>query len=271
MLRPAEIAERIDPKMAERYLEMILQETEYAVPSGSHRSRTALLSDQQPGTLWGEALRSFAQFKAFGSVVLMTHGARVHQMLAARETRMAGAAYAGSLLFTTALLGGLAMQMKQIAGGRDPQAMDNGSFWMAAMLQGGGLGIYGDFLFGDLNRFGGGFATALAGPLVGKANDFWNLTAGNVAQLASGERTHFGRELVRFSKGLVPGGTIWYLRLAYERMLLDQLHYLVDPEAQDAFRRQQRNWARNTGQDFFWRPGEMAPARAPDLGAATGR
>lgn len=271
MLRPAEIAERIDPKMAERYLEMILQETEYAVPSGSHRSRTALLSDQQPGTLWGEALRSFAQFKAFGSVVLMTHGARVHQMLARRETRMAGAAYAGSLLFTTALLGGLAMQLKQIAGGRDPQAMDNGSFWMAAMLQGGGLGIYGDFLFGDLNRFGGGFATALAGPLVGKANDFWNLTAGNVAQLASDERTHFGRELVRFSKGLVPGGTIWYLRLAYERVLLDQLQYLVDPEAQDAFRRQQRNWARNTGQEFFWRPGEMAPARAPDVGAALGR
>lgn len=270
MLRPNEIAGRIDPKLAERYLEMILQETEYAVPSGSHRSRTALLSDQQPGTLWGEALRSFAQFKAFGSVVLMTHGARVHQMLARRETRMAGAAYAGSLLFTTALLGGMSMQLKQLAAGRDPQAMDNAAFWGAAMLQGGGLGIYGDFLFADLNRFGGGFATSLAGPLVGKANDFWNLTAGNAAQLASDEKTHFGRELVRFSRGLVPGGTIWYLKLGYERVFLDQLQYLVDPEAQDAFRRAQRNWARNTGQEFWWQPGRATPSRGPDLGAALG-
>lgn len=270
MLRPNEIAQRVDPRLAERYLEMVLQETEYAVPSGSHRSRTALLSDQQPGTFWGEALRSFSQFKAFGAVVMMTHGARIHQMLAKRETRMAGAAYAGSLLITTTLLGGLSMQLKQLAAGRDPQAMDNGKFWGAAMLQGGGLGIYGDFLFGDLNRFGGGFATTLGGPLVGRANDFWNLTAGNVAQLASDEKTHFGRELVRFSKGLVPGGTIWYLKLAYERVMLDQLQYLVDPEAADAFKRQQQSWARNTGQAFWWRPGEMAPTRAPDIGATIG-
>jgi hypothetical protein len=187
MLRPNEIAERVDPRLAERYLEMILQETEYAVPNASHRSRTALLTDQQPGTFWGEMLRSFAQFKSFGSVVMLLHGQRVHQMLSARETRMRGAAYAGSLLFTTAVLGGMSLQLKQLAGGRDPQDMT------AALLQGGGLGIYGDFLFGELNRFGGGFATTLAGPLVGRANDFWNLTAGNVAQLASGENTHFGR------------------------------------------------------------------------------
>lgn len=271
MLRPNEIAQRVDPHLAERYLEMILQETEYAVPAGSHRSRTALLSDQQPGTLWGEALRSFSQFKAFGAVVLMTHGARIHAMLAKRETRMAGAAYAGSLLITTTLLGGLSMQLKQIANGRDPQAMDNPKFWSAALLQGGGLGIYGDFLFSDLNRFGGGFGTTLAGPLVGRANDFWNLTAGNAVQLATGEKTHFGRELVRFAKGLVPGGTIWYLKLAYERMVLDQLQYLVDPEASDAFKRQQRNWLKNTGQEFFWRPGEAIPSRAPDLGAVAGQ
>lgn len=275
MLRPNEIAQRIDPRLAERYLEMMLQETEYAVPSGSHRSRTALLSDQQPGTFWGEMLRSFAQFKSFGSVVILTHGARIHAMLARRESRMAGAAYAGSLLFTTALLGGLSLQLKQIAAGRDPRDMGGpsdpktaASFWGAAMLQGGGLGIYGDFLFADLNRFGGGFATTLAGPLVGKANDFWNLTAGNVAQLASDETTHFGRELVRFSKGLIPGGNIWYLKLGFERAFLDQLQYLVDPEAADAFRRQQKNWARNTGQEFFWQPGAAMPTRAPDLGAA---
>lgn len=268
MLRPNEIAQHIDQHVAERYLEMILQETEYAVPGGFHRSRTALLSDQQPGTLWGEVLRSFAQFKNFGVVLLLTHGARIHSMLARRETRMAGAAYAGSVLITTTLLGALSMQLKQIVNGRDPQGMSDPAFWGAALLQGGGLGIYGDFLFADLNRYGGGFATTLAGPLISRANNFWNLTAGNAVQLATDEKTHFGRELVRFAKGLVPGGTIWYLKLAYERVVLDQLQWLVDPEAADAFKRQQRNWLKNTGQEFYWRPGEVLPTRAPDLGAA---
>ncbi len=265
MLRPNEISERINPQLAERYLEMILQETEFAVPSGSHRSRTILVDQNQPGTLWGEALRSFGQFKSFGAVVLMLHGARVHGLLAQRETRMAGMAYAGSLLFTTATLGAVSIQLKQIAAGRDPQDMTDPAFMGAALLQGGGLGIYGDFLFSDINRFGGGFATTLAGPLVGRANDFWNLTAGNAVQLASGEKTHFGRELVRFVKGNFPGSNIWYLKLAAERRVFDQLAWLADPEAQKAFKRQQQYWRRATGQEYFWRPGEKLPDRAPAL------
>lgn len=263
MLRPSEIA-RVDEGLASRYLEMVLMETEFAVPSTSHRARSALLDQNQPGTLWGEVLRSFAQFKSFGATVLYLHGARIHGLMAKRETRMAGAAYAGSMLFSTTLLAGLSIQLKQLASGRDPRDMTTPEFWGAAMLQGGGMGIYGDFMFAELNRFGGGIMSTLAGPLFGKANDFWNLSAGNAMQLASGEKTQFGRELVRFSKGLLPGGNLWYLKLGFERVVLDQLQYLADPEAADAFKRQQRYWANGTGQEFFWRPGEMAPQRAPD-------
>src|SRR5690606_20961130 len=51
------------------------------------------------------------------------------------------------------------------------------------------------------------------GPLIGQANDSWSLTAGNLVQLASGEKTNFGRELVSFARGNIPGGNIWCLRL----------------------------------------------------------
>ncbi|WP_127523670.1 hypothetical protein [Mesorhizobium sp. Z1-4] len=263
MLRPAEIA-KVDENLAERYLEMILMETEYAVPSSSHRTRSALLDQNQPGTLWGEVLRSFAQFKAFGSAVIFLHGARTHRLLAQRGV-MKGAAYAGSVLFSTTLVAGLALQLKQIAAGRDPRDMQDPKFWTAAMLQGGGLGIYGDFMFAELNRYGGGLMTTLGGPLFGKANDFRNLTAGNAVQLASDDKTHFGRELIRFSKGLIPGGNLWYLKLGFERTVLDQLQWLADPEAADAFKRQQKYWSREYGQDYFWKPGRLAPDRAPQL------
>ena len=264
MLRPAEIA-RVDQHLAERYLEAILMETEYAVPSTSHRTRSALIAQNQPGTLWGEALRSFSQFKSFGAAVIFLHGGRIARLLAARETRASGIGYMTGVLASTTLFAALSIQLKQIANGRDPRDMGTSDFWGAALLQGGGLGIYGDFLFANLNRYGGGFATTLAGPLVGKANDFWNLTAGNVVQLGSGEKTHFGRELVRFLRGMIPGANLWYLKLAFERGVLDNLQWLADPEAADAFRRQQQYWRRNYGQEFYWKPGETLPSRLPSL------
>lgn len=258
MLRPAEIAERIDPRLAERYLEMIQAETEYAVPNGSHRSRTVALSENQPGTLAGELARSVFQFKSFGAVFVLLHGMRMHGMVAGGEYA-AGAAYAGSLLLSTTLFGAVGLQLKQMAAGREPRDPRSPEFWGASLLQGGGLGIYGDFLFANVNRYGGGFSTTLGGPLIDRANDFWNLTAGNAIQLASGEKTHFGRELVKFARGNIPGGNIWYLKLAFERTVLDQLQFLADPEANKAFKRQQQYWQRNYGQDFFWAPGRMAP------------
>lgn len=260
ILRPADIARRMDPAIAERYLEMIQAETEFAVPSGSHRSRTSLLDQNQPGTLIGEVLRSFAQFKSFGAVFVMLHGRRVFDMVAAGE-RASGAKYAGALLLSTTFLGGVALQLKQVAAGREPRDPVDPAFWGAAILQGGGLGIYGDFLFSNVNRYGGSFSTTLAGPVVQRANDLWNLTGGNAIQLASGEKTHFGRELVKFARGNIPGGNIWYLRLAFERTVLDQAQWLMDPEANKAFKRQQQFWKREFGQDYFWRPGEMLPGR----------
>ncbi|MEO4045241.1 hypothetical protein AAFN47_26920 [Hoeflea sp. CAU 1731] len=269
-LRPVEIAERIDPALAERWLEMIQAETEYAIPSTSHRSRTAMIDQNRPGTFIGEVVRSFAQFKSFGAVMILLHGRRMFHLVTARETRPLGAAYAGGLLIATAVFGALALQIKQVAAGRDPRDMTTKDFWGGALLQGGGLGIYGDFLFADINRYGGGFASTVAGPVIERANDFWNLTAGNAVQLASGEKTHFGRELVKFARGNVPGSNIWYLRLAWERLLMDQLQYLADPEANAAFKRQQQYWKREYGQEFYWRPGERMPSRWPDVGGVAG-
>lgn len=277
MLRPAEIAERIDERLAERYLEMIQAETEYAVPNGSHRSRTVLLDQNRPGTLTGEIVRSFAQFKSFGAVFAILHGGRVAAELAADKAagrnRIVGngAKYAGALLLSTTLFGAISLQLKSLVAGRDPRDATDPLFWGAALLQGGGLGIYGDFMFSNINRYGGGLGATIGGPMAQRIGDFWNLTAGNVAQLASGEKTNFGRELVKFARGNIPGGNIWYLRLAFEREVLDQVQYLADPEANAAFKRQQQFFQREFSQGYWWRPGERLPARAPDLGAAFGQ
>jgi len=272
LLRPTEIDRGPGTPFAEKYLSMIHKETAFAVPEGGHRARVALTGQTRPGTFLGEVLRSFAQFKSFGAVFAILHGLRIHRMLVGGQVGK-GAAYAASLLISTTLFGALSLQLKQIAGGRDPRNMKDVPFWGAALLQGGGLGLFGDFLFSNINRFGGGFAQTLGGPVVSRANDLWDLTAGNLVELATdlseGKKinTHFGRELIKFARGNIPGSNLWYIKLAWERTVMDQLQFLADPEAAKAFRRQSQFWAKNFGQDYWWRPGAAAPDRGPALSA----
>jgi hypothetical protein len=76
------------------------------------------------------------------------------------------------------------------------------------------------------------------------------LGPGNMTQWVRGEKTNTGRESVRLLGQNMPGGSNWYLRLAYERGVLDNLQRLVAPEAHAAFRRkiqmQRRDLAMNS-------------------------
>jgi hypothetical protein len=246
---------------------MVLTETEYAVPTASLRGRSFLVSSNPPGTFVGTLLRSFSMYKSFPSTVMILYSGR-GAAIAAQAGGIAATRYAAKLLITTTLLGALALQLKEISKGRDPVPMTNADFWGRAALQGGGLGIFGDFLGQDVNRFGGGLATTVGGPLVQLADDVRRLTVGNLIDIGQQEETNAGAEAVRFIRGNTPGGSIWYLRLAYERLILDELEAFVNPEAEDRFRRQERRFSREYGQGYWWAPGERAPERAPDLSNA---
>jgi hypothetical protein len=266
VLRPRELAAR-DKKLAMRYVGMIMGETEYAVPSGNHRSRSLTLGGTRPGTVPGELMRTFAQFKSFGVVFAMLHGSRIMEQVWRRDMKTL-AGYAGGMAISMAFFGALSLQLKEMKEGRDPRPMNTPEFWTAAMMQGGGIGIYGDFLFADFNRFGNDLATTAAGPAWGPIADFGKLTLGNLAQLASGDDPKFGRELVTFAKKNLPGQNYWYWKLAWERMVWDQVQYMVDPEANAAFKRSQQSYMRDFGQGFWWEKGKALPSRAPDFGGA---
>ena len=265
ILRPVEIRQKINDQLADKYIGMIQAETEYAVPTGGHRARRAVLGQTLRGSASGELLRNFMQFKSFPIAFMFLHGGRMMREWH-KGNRMSAATYGGSIVLSTTLFGAAAMQMKQIAAGKDPRDMNDAKFWGAAMLQGGALGIYGDFMFSDLNRFGGGIGSTIAGPLADRGNQLLNLTLGNAQQLLLGEDTKFGREATRFVRFNVPGSNIWYLQMAWNRVLMDQVQWWADPDAADAFKRAQANTLRDTGQEYFWQPGNISPSRAPDIG-----
>lgn len=268
-LRPADI-ERAHAgtdlearRVADRMLEMILQETEYAVPQGTLRAQASAYGGLKRGTVRDEFWRSSGQFKMFGISVAMLQAQRaVNTMI--EDGMWRGAGYAATLLIVTTLYGALAMQLKEMSKGKEPRPMfgdkkQTAAFWGGALLQGGGLGIFGDFLASETSRTGGGWARMLAGPTGDLMASVLGLTIGNAVQGIRDEKTNTGRELVRFLGQNTPGGSLWYLRAAYERMVLDRLQRLADPEAYQAFRRQILKTRREQGNDYVWEPGQPLP------------
>lgn len=252
-----EAAGRGDERVAERYLGMILQETDFASPTAMLRARAAMIGKNRPGTLVGELLRTGGQFKSFTVMYWMLHAERAFREGIANGT-LKGASYAAQLLLVTTLGGALVVQLKDLKGGKDPRPMDKPGFWGAALLQGGGIGIIGDLFNAEQNRFGGGLVSTLSGPVVGLAEDVMG-----AAGLSS--KTTAARGSARLATSYVPGSSLWYLNLAYQRTVADTLQRYVDPKAYDAFRRKQTQQMKDYGNGFWWAPGQSGPARGPRL------
>ena len=237
----------------------------YAVPEPDALARVITTAGGQArGTIAGEVSRNILQFKSFPIAVLSLHAQRA---IAAGQMRgtWTGIKYAAQGIIATTALGYVAMQAKQIAKGKDPRDTTDPATWAAAFTQGGGLGIYGDFLFSDANRFGQGPVTTMLGPTAGLANDLAKLTVGNVQELLKGEDTELAAEVVGFGSRYMPGGNLWYTRLLLEREVFDQLALTADPVGtRRRFQRQQKR-AREEASGYWWRPGQQAPDRAPEI------
>lgn len=262
-IAPADVA---DERAGDRFLEMILSETDYAVVVPDIRTQTFMSSWMKPGTVLGETLRSGFLFKGFPMAIISLHGRRMMEQAGLRGK----AGYAVPLMLSMGALGALSAQLKTIAAGKDPQPMDNPRFVGRAMVQSGGLGLFGDLLFNSENSYGGGLAGTLLGPLLGQTiPNLADATVGNTLRAAGvGEGDpEFAKDLWRAAEAELPGRNLWYTRLAWERLIADQVTALADPDAAAGFRREARR-AENEGTQFFWQPGAPYPGRAPDLANA---
>lgn len=262
------ITARARLEAATRLLEFVQTEARFAVPEPGAAERALMLGQTRPGTFIGEFVRSALQFKSFPVTVMLMHiGRGLNQ-----EGMHGKAAYVASFAIATTLMGALAMQLKEIAKGRDPRNMEDHRFWLAAAAQGGGAGILGDFLYSAVARTDQDFYAQMAGgPMAGLASDIAKIAGLNIQALDDERRERaIGADLVRFMRFNAPGSSLWYGRLAMDRLLWDRLQWWADPQAGRRFRQLERRAMREYEQEFWWAPGETAPRRAPSLNAPMG-
>jgi hypothetical protein len=263
----ADAAARARLEAATRLLEFVQSEARFAVPEPGAAERALMVGQTRPGTWTGEFVRSAMQFKTFPITVMLMHiGRGLNQ-----ETAAGKAAYLASYGIATTLMGALAIQLKAVGQGRDPRDMSAPGFWGAAFAQGGGAGIVGDFLFTSINRADQSlYMNMVGGPMGGLLDDISRIAGLNITALAEeGRERAIGADLSRFLRHNAPGTTLWYSRLAMDRLIWDRLQVWADPHAQRRFRTVERRALREFDQGFWWAPGEAAPRRGPDLGVVT--
>jgi hypothetical protein len=234
-----------------KFHQMVLSETDFAVPTPDSRVRAFTTGGLGRASIAGQAWRSAMMLKSFPITIMTTHFYRA----AMQSTIGEKLSYVGLLAASTSALGGAALQMKDIAAGREPRPVDE-KFVGAAFMQGGGLGILGDFVFSDKNRFGGGIEQTLAGPTGELFNKVTSLTLGNVQQAFKGEETNVLSESIQFIDRYTPD--IWQTHL-FKNAIFDQLELMSDPKAQKKFNRIMKKRKKEFNQDYWWKKGQTLP------------
>lgn len=196
------------------------------------------------GTPLGEAVRYIMQFKQFPITFITKHIGR--ELSRQGTVNAAGLAH---LMVATTALGYVAMTAKEYAKGRNPRSPEDAGDWakitMAAMQQGGGFGIYGDFLFGEANRFGGGLIGTLAGPAAGLVEQY-----AGVLQAARDGKDPSAKAL-RAAINSTPFLNLFYTRLAIDHLILHGWMEALNP---GYLRRYERQVERDNNQTFWLPP-----------------
>ena len=203
----------------------------------------------QPGSATGEGARSFWQFKSFPATFMVRSLMREIFRDGVDKSGLAG------LIVGMTIMGYMANTFLDIAYGRKPRAPDDvegyGKVMLAAMAKGGGLGLYGDFLFGEAAKSGPGPALAMMGPTVSSVNTLGKMWG----SAREGDMGKLAADAVDFSKTLPPVAfaNLWWARATMDYLVFWQLQEAINP---GWARRFERRIERERDQTFFFSPAE---------------
>lgn len=221
---------------------MFLDRSTYAVIEPDARTRSFMKGGLHAGTIPGEAMRFMFQFKAFPLAILQKAMGREISSFRAGNY---GEGFWGvvSLIVGSGMFGYISMTAKDLIRGKSPKDPTKKKTFFNAMLQGGGLGIYGDFLFGQ--SFSGLDILATAGGPA--ATEF--AKAGNAFRYAfQGEFSKAGKAAYKSVVGNTPFLNLFYLKTAFDYAIGYQIMETLSP---GHLRKMEKRMKKETGQEFL--------------------
>jgi hypothetical protein len=188
-----------------------------------------------PVTGTGALGKMMMQFKMWPlAVINQIHG---REWYSAQTAGQKGINFAS--LFGLAMAGGMfRMMVRDATNGnpiRDPRDIKT---MVAALAQGGGIGLAGDFAFGEVNRMGGGLIETLAGPVLGDVgalakifyktrDDTYNLNGETVH--GRGHYQDIWPDLLHFTKNHIPLANMLGVKGVLDYAVWQQLFEAASP------------------------------------------
>lgn len=224
---------------------MLLDRSTYAVIEPSARERAVMTQGKLAGTGAGEAIRFLGQFKGFPvAVVNKTLKRLTYEM---KEDFGRGIVGAAALIVTSVLFGYMALSAKDIFKGRTPRAINKKTIF-DSILQGGGLGIYGDVLFQE-TRSSAQMAYSLLGPGITNAFDAGHAI---IKLVKDQDIESFNKQAYQTIKSNVPFLNLFYIKTAFDYLIGYQLLEQTNP---GALKRMEKRMRKDYDQEFiFGRP-----------------
>lgn len=235
-------------------------EAAYGVLKGDDRSKMFVTQGTQPGSPLGEAVRFMMQFQSYAVAYAQRRLGRSFRGYAGADPsqgflRSVGAGAVAnlpaiaSLIAASTVYGYLSMTAKDFLKNRTPKDPTRVPTILAALVQGGGLGLYGDYLFGQYDRMGGGLASRLIGPAAGEAV--------NLVELMQKARAGDAKagDAIHFALNNAPFVNLWFVRAGLDLAVLNALQEWASP---GTLQRRQRTLLSQFGQRFVVNPTPLA-------------
>ena len=229
-----------------------------AIPTPGAKERAIMNQGTERGTVLGEALRSIMQLKGF-PITYISKGMSSQYYV---KKQLGGSAKSGvfglaQMMVGTTMMGYLSVSLKDILKGKEPQEVFSEDYYLntelltQAFVQGGGAGIYGDFLFGEYNRYGQSLTQTLAGPTFGTIDDIAKI----YNDVRSGDVDQLTKDTTKFAVSNTPGLNLFYTKAALDYLFIYGLMEKTNP---GYLRRMERRMQRDSEQQFYFPPSREA-------------
>lgn len=210
---------------------MIRDIVDHGVPQAKGRQRAKLLQGTLPDENLGMVLRLVSEFKSHPVTIvnvlkrigLSTPAANPRHWKDIASGRGDNAGLAQYLIGSIAA-GYTVMALYDLANGKEPKDPRSLETWADAARRGGAAGLYGDFIFGEFNKYGGrGVWEAVVGPSLSAAGSIVEL----YSRSARGEAD--AADWIGFAGRQVPFANLFYTKHAFDSLIVKELQDMVDP------------------------------------------
>ena len=218
----------------------------HGTPEPDSQIRSITKMGTVKGTYMGELNSFIMQYKNFSVSLYKKILRREMDSYGPDESKLIGATMIASALMLGTIFGYIVLSIKDMLSGRSPRDPKKLSVIMQSFVQGGGGGIYGDFLMSEVqNQYGNGvFETAL-GPTASDIKKFIDMVK------TMNEPKKAGKKFLQLAEGHTPFINLYYTKAAYDYLIGYQIKEYLDP---GFFQRMKDRNEKNRGQTYYFKP-----------------